>query len=462
MQTAPDRCLSNGSSDEEYRVVRPDGSIRWVRDRGFVVQGEDGQPDRLAGVAEDITDRKQAEYEREQLLHREQAARADAEAANRMKDEFLAVLSHELRSPLNPILGWSRLLQSGKLSPAKTQEALDTIDRNAKLQAKLVDDLLDVSRILRGKLSLNVTSVDLSLVIAAACDTVRLAAEAKGIFIHTEISAKNRTVLGDPSRLQQVIWNLLSNAVKFTPEGGRVDISLIQVGTQAHIQITDTGKGISADFLPYVFDRFRQEDGSTTRKFGGLGLGLAIVRQLVELHGGTVTVGSGGEGQGATFTVQLPIVPDAPQIPRLEQSGKPSIDLSGVRILVVDDDPDSREVIRFALAQEHALVRAAASGAEALNGFSQAPPDLLVSDIGMPDMDGYMLIQNIRNLPPEQGGHTPAIALTAYAGEGDQQRAIAAGFQRHVAKPIDPDAVVAIVVELIQQNTTLSSNGKKL
>ncbi|MBW4538683.1 MAG: PAS domain-containing protein [Myxacorys chilensis ATA2-1-KO14] len=462
VRTAPARCLAEGSMDEEYRVVRPDGSIRWVRDRGFVVRGENGQPDRLAGVAEDITvakqreaERKLAEQEREQLLEREQSARADAEAANRIKDEFLAILSHELRTPLNPILGWSKLLQSGRLNSDKTQEALKTIERNATLQVQLIDDLLDVSRILRGKLSLDMKAVDLRSVITAAIDTSKLAAEAKAIAVETNLPTETITVMGDSSRLQQIVWNLLSNAVKFTPSGGQVTIDLDKVGTYAQIQVTDTGKGISADFLPYVFERFQQEDGTTTRKFGGLGLGLAIARQLVELHGGAIAVNSPGEDQGATFTVKIPLGVNAISADVSKETV--SANLSGTRILVVDDDSDSRELVRFALVQEGATVIAVTSGAAAINTFhseetatgSQLIPDLLLSDIGMPDMDGYTLIRQIRSLPPNRGGAIPAIALTAYAGELDQQRAIAAGFQRHIAKPIDPDTLIEAIALLI-------------
>ncbi|MBW4417691.1 MAG: PAS domain-containing protein [Myxacorys californica WJT36-NPBG1] len=470
VKTAPTRCLARGSMDEEYRVIRPDGSIRWVRDRGFVVRGENGQPDRLAGVAEDITvakqrevERKLAEQEREQLLEREQSARADAETANRIKDEFLAILSHELRTPLNPILGWSKLLQSGRLNLDKTQEALKTIERNATLQVQLIDDLLDVSRILRGKLSLDIKAVDLRTVITAAIDTSKLAAEAKAIAVETNLPTETITVMGDSSRLQQIVWNLLSNAVKFTPSGGQVTIDLDKVGTHAQIQVTDTGKGISADFLPYVFERFQQEDGTTTRKFGGLGLGLAIARQLVELHGGAIAVSSPGEDQGATFTVKIPLGVNA--IPADVSKETVSANLTGTRVLVVDDDSDSRELVQFALMQEGATVIAVTSGAAAIRTFhseepatgSQPVPDILLSDIGMPDMDGYTLIRQIRSLPPNHGGTIPAIALTAYAGELDQQRAIAAGFQRHIAKPIDPDTLIEAIALLMKPIGSVSN-----
>ncbi|MBD2006447.1 MULTISPECIES: ATP-binding protein [Cyanophyceae] len=408
-----------------------------------------GQPEarKVAVVFKDISDRKRIEAEREQLLQREQTAREAAERANRIKDEFLAVLSHELRSPLNPILGWSNLLQRGNLDATKTATALATIERNARLQAQLIDDLLDISRILSGKLSLNAMSVDLNMVISAALETVRLAAEAKSVQIQTTFSPSQRMVIGDSGRLQQVIWNLLSNAVKFTPQGGQITVRLTQSGTHAQIQVTDTGKGINPDFLPYVFEHFRQEDGATTRKFGGLGLGLAIVRQVVEMHGGTVTADSPGIGLGATFTVQIPLAPRLIESPTLDPSPVRDSDLSGIHILVVDDETDSREFVAFVLEQAGAIVTTVASGIDALRAFSQSVPNIIVSDIGMPVMDGYMLMRQIRALA--EGKQIPAIALTAYAGELDRQQAEAAGFQRHVAKPIEPEVVVAIVVELV-------------
>ena len=455
MQAAPARCLAKGFSNEEYRIIRPDGSVRWIRDHGFVVYDAKGKPSRLAGVAEDVTDqvrieyeRQQAEAEREHLLSREQAAREQAEAANRIKDEFLAVLSHELRTPMNPILGWSKLLQQGKLDTAKATKAIATIERNAKLQVQLIDDLLDISRILRGKLTLNTFPVHLDFVVSAAIDTVRLAVDAKAIQLNVKLDAVGQ-VLGDVTRLQQVVWNLLTNAVKFTPTGGKITVELTQQQNQAQIQIRDTGKGIHPDFLPYVFEHFRQEDGATTRKFGGLGLGLAIVRQIVELHGGVVSVSSPGEGQGATFTVCIPLASQSATLLDPKRSLQSTVDLSGVQILVVDDDVDSRDFVAFVLEQAGATVMAAASGAAALQIFAQSPPDLLISDIGMPEMDGYMLMRHIRNLT-SQGKDIPAIALTAYAGETDEQLAYSVGFQKHIPKPLDPVAGVAAVSELIR------------
>lgn len=371
--------------------------------------------------------------------------------ANRIKDEFLAVLSHELRSPLNPILGWSKLLQVRKFDEAKTAQALATIERNAKLQSELIEDLLDVSRILQGKLSLNPTSIDLASTITAALETVRLAAQAKSIAVEVSLDSNVGAVSGDPTRLQQVVWNLLSNAVKFTPAGGRVEVRLEQVGNQAQITISDNGKGIPKEFLPYVFDYFRQADSATTRKFGGLGLGLAIVRYLVELHGGTVQADSPGEELGATFTVRLPLMPIEPAVNHQEQCSEASLNLKGVQVLVVDDDTDTREFLVFLLQQAQASVIWANSAGEALAALMQFKPDVLLSDIGMPDMDGYMLLRQVRALPPEQGGQIPAIALTAYAGDVNQQQALAAGFQRHIAKPVEPDELIGVIVNLIRR-----------
>ena len=406
-------------------------------------------PEGITILCTNITNRKRAEAEREQLLQQEQSAREAAESANRIKDEFLAVLSHELRSPLNPILGWAKLLQQGKLDAATTTTALTTIERNAQLQVQLIDDLLDIARILQGKLSLNVLPVDLSTVIAAALETVRLAAEAKTIQIDTTTAPGVGMVMGDAGRLQQVVWNLLSNAVKFTPQGGHVTVALAANEHHVQIQVSDTGKGIKPAFLPYVFEHFRQEDGATTRKFGGLGLGLAIVRQIVALHGGTVAVASLGEGAGATFTVQIPLAARFAVLPASEPLPSATADLSSLHILVVDDEADSREFVAFVLEQAGASVTTAASGMEALQACSQTVPDIIVSDIGMPEMDGYMLLRQIRSLPLEQGGQRPAIALTAYAGALDQQQALAAGFQRHIAKPIDPEMVIAIITALV-------------
>jgi len=414
----------------------------------------EGAVEMVAGLTRDITDRKQAEAEREKLLQQEQAAREAAETANRIKDEFLAVLSHELRSPLNPILGWSKLLQQNKLGAAKTASALASIERNALLQSQLIDDLLDISRILSGKLSLNQMSVDLNMVISAALETVRLAAEAKSLQIETTFSPGIGMVMGDSGRLQQVIWNLLSNAVKFTPQGGQISVRLTQTRSYAQILVTDTGKGINPEFLPYVFEHFRQEDGATTRKFGGLGLGLAIARQIVELHGGRIWVESRGEGQGASFTVELPLLHTAKPVEEVAGTTEARWDdlhLASVRVLVVDDERDSREFVAFVAQQAGAEVTAVGSAIEALQLLSTTPFDILLCDIGMPDMDGYMLVRQVRALPPEQGGQIPAIALTAYAGDFNQKQALAAGFQRHLAKPVEPNELVKAIVTLLSR-----------
>lgn len=430
-------------------------------------------------LAEDVARRAALAVDNARLYQHAQQEQAKAEAANRIKDEFLAVLSHELRTPLNPILGWSNLLQTRKLDEAKTAQALATIERNARLQTQLIEDLLDVSRILRGKLVLRAAPVDLVAIIESAKETVRLAAEAKEIQIQTVLPSKIGVVLGDAARLQQVVWNLLSNAVKFTPTGGRIEVrlssvtghsSLVKAKSQstndqaqmtndkfAQIMVTDTGKGISPDFLPYVFDYFRQEDGKTTRKFGGLGLGLAIVRHIVEMHGGTIQASSAGEGMGATFTVRLPLVVRRSVINQQSPTSAESPDLENIKVLVVDDDDDTRNFITFLLEQAGATIIKAASVNEALKVFLQSQPDILVSDIGMPDVDGYALIQQIRAMPADQGGQIPAIALTAYAGDINEQQALQAGFQRHVAKPVEPTELIKIIAEL-SSTDTISAN----
>ncbi|MBE8985849.1 PAS domain S-box protein [Nostoc sp. LEGE 12450] len=401
----------------------------------------------------DITDRKLAEKECDRLLQCERTARQEAEIANQIKDEFLAVLSHELRTPLNPILGWSKMLRSRKFDEQTTNRALETIERNAKLQTQLIEDLLDVSRILQGKLNLNICPVNLVMVVEAALETVRLAAEAKSIQIQTIFDASLGQVMGDPNRLQQVVWNLLSNAVKFTPTGGRVGIRLMEASNQIQIQVSDTGKGINPDFLPYVFDYFRQADGTTTRTFGGLGLGLAIVRKVVEMHGGKVQAESPGEGSGATFTVELPLLVRSEQVRReenesLDSQPEPSL-LSDTQVLVVDDEPDIRDLVSFILQDYGVQVTAVSSAQEALQALSESIPDVLISDIGMPRTDGYMLMREVRSRSPQEGGRVPAIALTAYAGEMNQQQALAAGFQMHISKPVDPDVLVKAIVDLI-------------
>ncbi|MFL9450664.1 MULTISPECIES: PAS domain S-box protein [Nostocales] len=441
---------SSGKYDVEYRTLGiQDGVERWIAARGQAYFDVTGKPQRFVGTVLNITEQKRIEAEREQLLAREQAARAEADRVNRIKDEFLAVLSHELRSPLNPILGWSTLLLGKKLDEAKTAQALATIQRNAKLQSELIEDLLDVSRILRGKLSLNVAVVNLVSIIEAAMETVRLAAQAKLIQVEASFAPDVGLVLGDSTRLQQVIWNLLSNAVKFTPNGGRVNIRLESLDSYAQITVSDNGQGIEPDFLPYVFDHFRQANAATTRQFGGLGLGLAIVRHLVELHGGTVGVESLGVGMGATFTVRLPLMPTQATANQNSRSSESSFDLNGIQVLVVDDESDSREFVAFVLEQAGADVITATTADEALKMLMQSQPDVLLSDIGMPDTDGYMLIQQVRALPKEQGGQVTAIALTAYAGDFNQQQALSAGFQQHVSKPVEPEVLVRAIASLL-------------
>ncbi len=391
---------------------------------------------------------------RSQLYEAERQARAEAEQANRIKDEFLAVLSHELRSPLNPILGWTKILRTKRLDAAKTAQALETIERNTKLQAQLIEDLLDVSRILQGKMTLNVAPVNLAATIKAALETVQLAADVKNIHIHTQLNLAAGTVSGDSNRLQQVVWNLVSNAVKFTPSGGRVEVQLKQVGMYAQIQVKDNGKGITPEFLPYVFEYFRQEDGATTRKFGGLGLGLAIVRNLTELHGGTVHADSPGENLGTTFTVRLPLKVVEQELSCDHSHLENVINLTGMQILVVDDDPDMRELVEFILIQAGAQVTTAASALQALTLLNQSIPDVLLSDIGMPEMDGYSLMRQIRKYSPAEGGTIPAIALSAYAGEINQQQALQAGFQQHISKPIEPDELIRAIAMLIAKQVS--------
>jgi PAS domain S-box-containing protein len=440
---------SGGNYDVEYRVIGLQDRVeRWVRAKGQTYFDGDGNPLRFTGTILDITQKKQAEVAREQLLSQEQAAREAAERANRIKDEFLAILSHELRSPLNPILGWAKLLQTKKLDAAKTTRALETIERNAKLQTQLIDDLLDIAKILRGKLKIEPASVDPAFVIEAAIETVQAAADAKAIRIQTDLPDIG-PIQGDGARIQQIVWNLLTNAIKFTPEQGQITIQLTQVDRWAQLKVTDTGQGIRPEFLPHIFESFRQADASITRQFGGLGLGLAIVRYLAEAHGGTISADSPGEGKGATFTVSLPLLSHRPSnraMPILSSQ----IDLTGIRVIAVDDNPDGLALLTLLLGEYGAEVIGLESAAEVLNTLASFQPHVLVSDIGMPGMDGYELLQKIRALPPEQGGQVPAIALTAYVREEDSQKALDSGFQRHLSKPIEPDAIARAVAHLVQ------------
>ena len=401
-----------------------------------------------------INELKRSEEEREKILLREQAARSEAEAANRIKDQFLATLSHELRTPLTAIIGWAGLLRSQDFDGEMRTQALETVERNARTQAQLIDDLLDVSRIVSGKLLLDVKEVELDQVVMNAINVVRPAADAKGIRITYDRERGRNFIKGDAARLQQIVWNLLSNAVKFTPEGRSVQIRLERIGAQIKLSVSDTGKGIAADFLPHVFDRFQQADSTTTRNYGGLGLGLAIVRHLVELHGGTVSAESAGEGLGATFSTTFPLLALSTEAYGVEAAGGDSRDcqtlnsrfrLEGLRVLVVDDEPDTRQVISAVISKSGAEVKTCASAPEALETLQRWKPDILMSDIGMPGEDGYSLIRKVRSLSVESGGLTPAAALTAYAREDDRRQALAAGFQMHVAKPIGSMELISTV-----------------
>ncbi|AFZ36579.1 multi-sensor hybrid histidine kinase [Stanieria cyanosphaera PCC 7437] len=456
-QAIAEALLKGACTPYEKEYLRPDGSRVPIL-LGYSLVGE-AREESVAFIL-DLSERKQAEQEREQLLQREQSARQEAERANRIKDEFLAILSHELRSPLNPILGWAQMLQTGRLDSIKTTEGLATIERNAKLQTQLIDDLLDVAKILRGKLSMKMASVNLALVIEAAIGTVRAAALAKSIHLEVKLPQIGQ-VFGDAARLQQIIWNLLSNAIKFTPNHGRVDIQLSLVVSQsstikakyAKIIVSDTGKGIKPEFLPYIFESFRQEDASTTRKYGGLGLGLAIVRYLVEAHGGTIWADSKGDGQGATFTVRLPLLNSKPILNQSETLSTQELDLTGIRILTVDDEPDARNLLTVLLTQYGAEVLSVASTTEVLANLESFQPDLLISDIGMPNLDGYSLIEQVRALPPEKGGEVNAIALTAYAREEDRQQALSKGYQWHINKPLEPEQLIRAVISLVSHQT---------
>jgi PAS domain S-box-containing protein len=395
------------------------------------------------------------------LLERESTARATAEESNRLKDEFLATVSHELRTPLTAILGWSRMLESGTLDPESSERAIETIRRNAKSQAQIVDDILDVSRIITGNLYLDLHPIELGPVIENAINVVRPTADAKGIQIELDMEARPVVVSGDSNRLQQVIWNLLSNAVKFTSAGGRVHVAVDHQGSQVEISFTDTGQGISPEFLPFVFDRFRQADSTTTRQHGGLGLGLAIARHLVEIHGGTIRADSQGRGTGSTFTVRLPIIGATVQSSVGEEIGHSLRDrarqeLSGLHVLLVDDDEDTLELLRTALTQCQARVTAVTSADEALEVLKQIEPDILISDIAMPGSDGYQLISQVRALDIDSVRSLPAVAITAYAKEEDRLRALACGYQGYVTKPIE----LAELITAVSQATNGPSNGK--
>jgi PAS domain S-box-containing protein len=443
-------------TDEEWTLLQPDGDRVPILCNAAPIRDEAGAI--IGGVIawRDITERKKAEAERERLLVAAEAARVEAEHANRMKDEFLATLSHELRTPLNAIVGWTKILRSSNVDDEDRAEGLEVIDRNARAQAQLIEDLLDISRIISGKLVLDVQRVNLTEVIEGALDAVAPAAQGKGVRITKVLDSLAGPVSGDPARLQQVVWNLLTNAVKFTARGGQVQVLLERVNSHVEISVIDTGQGIPPEFLPHVFERFRQADGSSTRRHGGLGLGLSIVRQLVEMHGGSVRAKSPGEGQGSTFVVMLPITvvhPEQPgkvrpKDPERRQGDDPCGDhhLSGLRVLVVDDEPDARNLMTRVLEDCGAEVKAAGSAAEALDLLGGFKPDILVSDVGMPEQDGYDLMRQVRRRLSAK--ELPAAALTAFARSEDRMRAMRAGFQVHVAKPVDPEELVAVVATL--------------
>jgi PAS domain S-box-containing protein len=469
--------------DIEYRVERSDHSEVWVSAKGRGIYADDGTVLGMLGFLQDISTRKQNEetlrQQAEALLtlnETAQRARADAEQtaaqnerlyrqaeeSSRLKEEFLATISHELRTPLSAILGWTRMLRMGQLSPENSAKALDTIERNARAQAQLVDDLLDVSRIITGKLRMDVRPADPNSFIDAAVEAVKPAADAKCVRVSKVIDTGPILIPGDPVRLQQVVWNLLSNAIKFTPRGGRVQIRSARVNSHLEIVVSDTGQGISPDFLPHVFDRFRQADQKASRQHGGMGLGLAIVRHLVEMHGGSVQASSEGEGKGATFTVMLPITP----VYQVDSSGSrvhpaarellPANDiterLDGLTVLVVDDEPDTRDLLKQGLEYCGAKVRVAGSAFQALNEIKLSLPDILISDIGMPGSDGYELIREVRRLPAARGGRLAAIALTAYTRTEDRLHALRAGYDMHVPKPVELAELVAVAASVARRS----------
>ena len=447
----------SGRMSREVRARRKDGTV-FPLDLALSATRLDERAVVIA-ILRDISERKATEAERERLLAAEQAARAEAEAANQAKDEFLSILSHELRTPLTPMLLWLRMMRTKKLDEASLACAVDVVERNTQLQVRLVEDILDLSRIITGKFHLDVRTVRLSEIIQSAIDSARPSAELKGVRLDAVFPSGADTISGERPRLQQVVWNLIANAIKFTPKGGRVAVRLEREAGCARITVSDTGKGISADFLPHVFDRFRQADSSSTREHGGLGLGLAIVRHLVELHGGTVRAESPGDGLGATFTVSLPagdsgVQPEAGAVERPGDDVDRVSSLEGVRVLVVDDDPDTREALRTVLEHCHADVVTAASSAEAIAAMDRSSPDVLLCDIGMPDEDGYALLRKVRARGPERGGQTPAVALTAYALDDDRRGALLAGFQAHLAKPADPADLTAVVAALARRGAS--------
>jgi signal transduction histidine kinase/ActR/RegA family two-component response regulator len=452
------RRIRSGERIEHFETVRRrrDGVDIHVSLTVSPIRNESGEIIGASKISRDITRRIEADQERETLLASERAARADAERANRMKDEFLATVSHEIRTPLNAILGWSQLLRTGKLDESEVEEGLEVIERNGRAQVKLIEDLLDMSRIMSGKMQLDISPVDLRAIIESVLVAVRPAADAKDIAIEAEFGPAIPNLMADGNRLQQVVWNLLSNAIKFTPQNGRVQVRVARIGLQVEIVVSDSGQGIVPEFLPYVFDRFRQADSSSRREHTGLGLGLAIARQLVELHGGSIRAESAGLNQGATFRMTVPLgargLP-AEAVPTNgrhgdDQTAQRSPMLYGLTVLVVDDDMDSRHFVAHILQDSGAAVVEAASAASALEIVVRDHPDVILSDVGMPQQDGYDLIRQVRSLSREAGGKTPAAAVTAMSRSQDRTRALLAGFQTHVAKPIESSELLAVVAAL--------------
>jgi PAS domain S-box-containing protein len=448
--------LRRGERTEHFETVRvrKDGTRINISLTASPIKHSTGIIIGASKIARDITESKNAERERERLLKGEQIARSKAEEANRLKDEFLATVSHELRTPLTSILGWAALLRTATVTEHQTTLALETIHRNAKTQAQVIEDLLDVSRIITGKLHLEIRPTMAGQLVASAIAAVQPMAKAKGVGLHAQIDENAGRLAADSGRLQQVIWNLLNNAIKFTPSGGQVRVRVRRADSEIEIVVSDSGQGIRREFLPHVFDRFRQAEGSTTRKYGGLGLGLAIVRHLVELHGGTVTASSKGLGQGATFVVRLQVIQVLPEETGRLVGGEQTIssatpgvlgDLKGVKALIVDDDEDTRHLLRAAIEQAGAKVRDVASAEEGLRQAKHWKPSIILADIGMPGKDGYEFIKELREWERHYGVQTPAVALTAYARAEDEVHALNAGYQVHIPKPIEPARLVAVI-----------------
>jgi signal transduction histidine kinase len=458
-QRAVDRALDpagSGHFEAEYRVIGIENErLRWIRAVGRAFF-RDGRAERMLGTVQDVTPQRLANEERERLLESERAARAESERASHLKDEFLATPSHELRTPLNAVLGWAQLVRVRARTAEQVADGLERIERNARAQAQIIDDLLDMSRIVSGKMRLDVGIVDLPALVESAIDGMRPAAEAKGIVLDSSLAADGGPITGDPGRLQQVVWNLLSNAIKFTPRNGHVHVGLERLESHIELTVSDTGQGIKPEFLPFLFDRFRQADASTTRQHRGMGIGLSIVKSIVEMHGGTAAARSDGESRGATFIVRLPLSlgrRDMGVDLRAPASSQRGLDveapsLARTRVLVVDDEPDARELIARILRECEAEVVAVASADEALSAFEAATPDVLVSDIGLPGLDGYSLIRTIRQRARGAGGAVPALALTAFARPEDRRRALMAGYQAHLSKPAEASDLVTIVASL--------------